>query len=142
MAITSGVAIGVFFFAVVYLFAPYIVRIFGVVGELEEFSINTLMIYITFFPLVGFHAVGGSYFQSSGQPIKSAILELTRQVIFLIPLYIILPPALLHFGVIDEGILAVIICPPTADFLSSLLTISFVLREGKKLRKKIKSKNE
>lgn len=125
-----------------YLFPHQIVQLFGIVGELEEFSVTTLMVYITFFPLVGFHAVGGTYFQSSGQPIKSAILELTRQVIFLIPMYLIVPELLLSLGVIQDGLIAVILCPPIADFFSSLLTICFVIKEGRNLRAKIKVQKE
>lgn len=138
LSITTGVSIGLFFLIVCYLFPHFIVQLFGIKGELEEFSAVTLMVYITFFPLVGFHAVGGSYFQSSGQPIKSAILELTRQVIFLIPMYLIIPELLLSLGIIEDGLIAVIICPPTADFFSSLLTIAFIIIEWRKL--KIKNK--
>lgn len=142
LSVTTGVAIGTFFLVVCYLFPHQIVQLFGIVGDLEEFSETTLMVYITFFPLVGFHAVGGTYFQSSGQPIKSAILELTRQVIFLIPMYLTVPGLLLSLGVIQDGLIAVILCPPTADFLSSLLTIIFIIIEGKKLRAKIKEQKE
>lgn len=124
------------------MFPHQIVQLFGIVGDLEEFSATTLMVYVTFFPLVGFHAVGGTYFQSSGQPIKSAILELTRQVIFLIPMYLTVPGLLLSLGVIQDGLIAVILCPPTADFLSSLLTICFIIAEGRKLKAKIKEQKE
>lgn len=142
MSVTTGVAIGTFFLVVCYLFPHQIVQLFGIVGDLEEFSATTLMVYITFFPLVGFHAVGGSYFQSSGQPIKAAILELTRQVIFLIPMYLTIPTLLLSLGIIEDGLIAVIICPPTADLLSSLLTIAFVIIEARKLRAKIKEQKD
>lgn len=142
LSVTTGVAIGTFFLVVCYLFPHQIVQLFGIVGDLEEFSSTTLMVYITFFPLVGFHAVGGSYFQSSGQPIKAAILELTRQVIFLIPMYLTIPELLLSLGIIEDGLIAVILCPPTADFLSSLLTICFVIIEGRKLKAKIKGQKE
>ena len=142
LSVTTGVAIGTFFLIVCYLFPHQIVQLFGIVGDLEEFSATTLMVYITFFPLVGFHAVGGTYFQSSGQPIKSAILELTRQVIFLIPMYLIVPELLLSLGVIQDGLIAVILCPPAADFFSSLLTICFVVIEGRKLKVKAKKQKE
>lgn len=137
LSITTGVGIGIFFLVVCYLFTDFIVQLFGVSGELEEFAAVTLRIYVIFFPLVGFHAIGGSYFQSSGQPIKSAILELTRQVIFLIPMYLTIPALLLSMGVIEDGLIGVIICPPAADFFSSLLTIIFVFIEAKKLRQKM-----
>ena len=142
LSITTGVAIGTFFLVVCYLFPHQIVQLFGIVGDLEEFSATTLMVYITFFPLVGFHAVGGSYFQSSGQPIKSAILELTRQIIFLIPMYLTVPELLLSLGVIEDGLIAVIICPPAADFFSSLLTIIFIIIEARKLKAKMKTSKQ
>lgn len=139
LSITTGVAIGTFFLVVCYLFTDFIVQLFGVVGELEEFAAVTLRIYVIFFPLVGFHAIGGSYFQSSGQPIKSAILELTRQVIFLIPMYLTVPAILLNLGIITDGLIGVVICPPAADFFSSILTIVFVFIEGYKLKQKCKA---
>lgn len=139
LAITTGVAIGAIFLALSYLFPSQIVSIFGINNELSEFSQTCLKIYIIFFPLVGFHAVGGSYFQSSGQPIKSAILELTRQIIFLIPFYLTLPQLLLHFGIVENGLIGAVLCPPTADFCSAIVTIIFVLIEMKRLRGWIKN---
>ena len=137
LALITGVSIGVFFLIVGYLFPYQIVDVFGVNEELRELSVFSLKSYLIFMPLVGFHAVGGTYFQSSGQPIKSAILELTRQVIFLIPLYLILPQVLLILNVISDGLIAVIICPPISDFTSSVVTICFIAVEMRKLRKKI-----
>lgn len=139
LSITTGIAIGTFFLVICYMFPDFIVQLFGIAGELEKFAAITLMVYVTFFPLVGFHAIGGSYFQSSGQPIKSAILELTRQVIFLIPMYLIIPELALSLGIVEDGLVAVILCPPLADFFSSILTIIFILIEGKKLKLKIKT---
>lgn len=134
LAVTVGVAIGTFFLIVCYVFAYDIVNLFGVKGELEDFAVITLCLGVIFFPLVGFHAVGGIYFQSSGQPIKSAVLELTRQVIFLIPMYLTMPQILLALNIIQDGLIGVVVCPPIADFFSALLTIVFVAIEVKKLR--------
>lgn len=133
MALTIGVAIGTFFLVVCYIFPNEIVNLFGIQGELEVFAAITLCIQIIFFPLVGFHTVGGIYFQSSGQPIKSAILELTRQVIFLIPMYLTVPQILLSLGIIQDGLIGVVLCPPAADFFSAFLTIFFITKERKKL---------
>lgn len=90
-------------------------------------------IYTILYPLVGFQIVGSSYFQSSGQPMKAAVLELTRQVIFLIPLYIIMPHLywLLGFTQLQMVIVAV----PVSDALSVCVTSVFVAREVRKLRR-------
>lgn len=139
LALISGVITGIIFLVICNVFDSQIVSIFGINGELSEFSETALRIYITFFPLVGFHAVGGSYFQSSGQPIKSAILELTRQIIFLIPMYLILPELLLNMGVIQDGLIGVVFCPPTADFCSAIITIIYVMIEYRRLKTWVKN---
>ena len=133
-ASVCGVGIGVLFFAVAHLIPEPIVALFGVTGELEGFAVWALKVYTILFPLVGFQIVGSSYFQSSGQPFKAAVLELTRQVLFLIPLYLLLPGVLATaFGL--TGMQGVVICVPVADGLSVLVTGAFVLREVSKLRR-------
>ena len=130
-----GVAIGTAFLVLAHVIPEPIVALFGVTGELEAFSVWGLQVYTLLFPLVGFQIVGSSYFQSSGQPIKAAVLELTRQVIFLIPLYLLLPPVLSAlFG--TTGLMGVVISVPVSDGLSVLVTSVFVLREVRKLRRR------
>ena len=111
-----------------------IVALFGVTGELGDFAVTALKIYTIFFPVVGFQIVGSSYFQSSGQPMKAAILELTRQIIFLIPLYLLLPPVAGVFGV--SALVMIAICVPVSDALSTAVTSVFVAIEVGRLRKR------
>ena len=99
----------------------------------RSFAVTALQIYTLLYPLVGFQIVGSSYFQSSGQPLKAAILEMTRQVIFLIPLYLLLPPVLTSvFGL--TGLQGVVVSAPVSDGLATLMTTVFVVREVRKLR--------
>ena len=129
-----GVCIGSVFLAVVLVIPDAIVMLFGVTGELEHFAAWALQVYSCLFPLVGFQIVGSSYFQSSGQPLKAVILELTRQVIFLIPLYLLLPQVLM--GIVGTtGLQGVIICGPVSDGLATTVTSIFVFREVRKLRR-------
>ena len=123
----------VFFWLLSHLIPEAIVSLFGVTGALQEFAILALQIYTIMFPIVGFQVVGSSYFQSSGQPLKAAILELTRQIIFLIPLYLIMPPIAGWFGI--TGLVMVAVCVPIADALSCVVTGIFVLVEVRKLRR-------
>lgn len=129
-----GVIIGTFFWALSHLIPVQIVGLFGVNGELSDFAVTVLKIYTLFFPIVGFQIVGSSYFQSSGQPLKAAILELTRQILFLIPLYLILPHFASVFGV--TNLVMVAICVPVSDALSTAVTSVFVAREIGRLRKR------
>ena len=125
--------IGTFFWVLSHVIPSQIVGLFGVVGELEGFAITALKIYTIMFPLVGFQIVGSSYFQSSGQPLKAAILELTRQIIFLIPLYLLLPPIAGVFGI--SSLVMIAVCVPVSDLLSIVVTAVFVAREVRKLRR-------
>ena len=133
-ASVAGVCIGAFFFALAQVIPVPIVGLFGVSGDLEDFAVFALRVYVIFLAPVGFQIVGSSYFQSSGQPMKAAILEMTRQIIFLIPLYLLLPPALTAvFGL--TGLEGVIICVPVSDALSVCVTSCFVAKEVRKLRR-------
>ncbi len=129
-----GACIGGFFFALAQIVPVPIVSLFGTSGDLEEFAVFALRVYVVFLAPVGFQIVGSSYFQSSGQPLKAAILEMTRQIIFLIPLYLFLPHALTAiFGL--AGLQGVIICVPVSDALSVCVTSCFVAKEVRKLRR-------
>lgn len=129
-----GVCIGTAFFILSHAAPGLIIGLFGVDEDLEGFAELALQIYTIFIPLVGYQIVGASYFQSSGQPIKAAILELTRQVIFLIPMYIILPMALpTVFGI--SGLMSVIVAIPVSDALAIIVTTAFVAVEVRKLRR-------
>jgi putative MATE family efflux protein len=50
-----------------------------------------MRIVFAFYPIVGFQIVTANFFQSMGMVKKSIFLSITRQVLFLIPLLIILP---------------------------------------------------
>ena len=77
-------------------------------------------------PIIGFQIVASNYFQATGQPKKAMILSMSRQVLFLIPLIILLP---FFFGL--EGIW---FAPPVSDLLSGLVTGTFFLFDMKRLR--------
>ena len=114
--------------------APQIALIpFTVSDELMPFTCLTMRVFAIWLPFVGYQMMGSSYFQSSGQPMKSTILELTRQVLFLIPLYLFFPPiAMSVFGL--SGLEGVILCVPISDMLAFITTTVFVVIEVKRLR--------
>ena len=104
---------------------------------LLPFACRTMRIFAIWLPFVGYQMMGSSYFQSSGQAIKAAILELTRQFLFLIPLYLLFPPlAVAWFGV--TGLMGVTLCVPISDALAFIVTTVFVVAEVRKLRAKVR----
>ncbi len=133
MATWLGIGLGAFFFAFCHLAPELIVSLFGLKGDLADYAANCVVIMSTFLPLVGFQIVGSNYFQASGQPIKAAVLSLTRQVLFLIPLYMFAPPIFASWFGYSE-LLGVVTCVPAADILSVAFTAGFVAYEVKKLR--------
>lgn len=132
LAIFWATIISVAFFLIAHLTPRPIVHIFGIDQELEDFSVLALRINTLIFPVVGFQVVASSYFQSSGQPLKSSILTLTRQIIFLIPLYVTMPLVADKLGF--EPLWGVIFAVPVSDLLATLTTAAFLIVELRKLR--------
>ena len=123
------------FFVLIHIIPGPIVQLFGVEGDLEQFCIYALQVMTAVFPLVGFQMMSSNYFQSTGQPLKASLLSLTRQVLFLIPLLILLPMYLPGF--LDVTALqAVCFTYPTADVLSVITTSAFIIPELVKLNRR------
>ena len=76
-----------------------------------------------------------NYFQATGQPIKSIFLSLTRQILFLIPLYIALPIFLPVWFPQYTGLDALYFAVPVADFLAIFTALVFILIERGRLHK-------
>ena len=136
----SGVILGAIVLALIHIFPDQILYLFGISGDLEEFAKWSLFCNMLFCPLVAFQIIGGSYFQSSGQPMKAAIIELLRQVILLTPFYLILPHFAGVFGAAEIDM--VLFSVPASDFFSVCVTSILVFLEVKKLRSWIRSSGD
>lgn len=88
------------------------------------FGSRYFRIYMMFVIVFFIQLLSSNFFTSIGKPGKGVFLSLTRQVIYLIPLYIIFP---LFWGV--EGIL---FAQPCADFVAISTAIIMVIVEFKK----------
>jgi len=134
-AVIFATCIMTFFFALIHIIPVPIVNMFGIRGDLETFCVFALQVMTALFPIVGFQMMGSNYFQSSGQPLKAAILSLTRQVLFLIPLILLLPVVLPNILPIT-GLQAVPFTYPIADVLSALTTLGFIIPEMHRLNRR------
>ena len=102
---------------------------------LRVFSAFALKVQLLVLPVVGFQIVVGSYYQATGQPMKSIILSLTRQVLFLIPLYIVLPIVLPKLVPQLTGLDALYFAVPIADGLSVVTAAAFLAFEMRRLKR-------
>ena len=130
--LATGIAI--FMFVLVHLFPNQIIGIFGLTDpELMNFAVYALKVQLLMLPIVGAQIVGSNYFQATGQPTKSIILSLSRQVLILLPLMFFLPTWLPTFTSLT-GLDSICVAMPVADFLSFVLTLIFVLIELRRLK--------
>ena len=90
-------------------------------------AMNCLRITTITFWMVGFQIVGTNFFQSLGMAGKAVFLSLTRQIIFMIPMLLILPP---KFGL--NGVWA---CYPVCDFAAAVITAIMLVVQIKKIKK-------
>ena len=115
-------AIGFFLFQ---CFPHFIISLFGDGEPLYfEFAVLFMRTYLFMVVINGVQLLSSSFFTAIGKAMKGALLALTRQVFFLIPLILVLP---LRFG-----IMGVLLAGPVADFSAFLLSVVLV---GIELRK-------
>ena len=113
----------------IFQFAPMrVVSLFGSEeGLYNEFAVMSFRIFLLLCPLTGFQTVAAIYLQAIGKPAKSALLSLSRQIIFFVPAAVILPVFMGVKGVLWTG--------PVADGLAFVLSIAFIVYERKQLKK-------
>ncbi len=126
IAAAEIIAIIAFF---IFQFAPMsVVSIFGFEeGLYNEFAVKCFRIFLMLCPLNSFQTVAAIYLQAIGKPIKSAVVTLSRQIVFLVPVALLLPKAMGVVGVLWAG--------PTADALAFILALAMIVYEMKKLKK-------
>ncbi len=110
------------------LFPGVVARIFTSDKELIDIVIPGLKIVFLCFPVIGFQMVTSNFFQSIGHPGKAIFMSMARQVVFLIPLLLILPQ---FFGV--KGVWLSI---PIADSLSATIAAYLLIVQYRKLNNK------
>jgi len=127
-AIAAATAFSLFCFAAVQLFPGAFVSLFaGPNSGLGDLGVYALRHYFILLPLMGMQVLGAGFFMASGKPLKSLVLGLSRQFIFLVPLIYILPLFWKLDGVWNAQ--------PVSDGLSFVITGILLLREMRKLKK-------
>jgi MATE family, multidrug efflux pump len=118
-----------FGFLVLMIFPEKMISIFNNDPKLIRMGVDAIKTIVLALPLVGFQVVGASYFQAIGKALPSLVLSMSRQVLFLIPLILILP---VYFDI--SGIWASF---PLADTMAAFVTFVMVVKEMKVLNNNI-----
>lgn len=118
LAVTAASVVTTVGFAAAQLMPRAIARAFTTDAELIANTASGLRTAMSMFFVVGFQIIATTLFQSIGAAAKSIFLSLTRQVLFVIPLLLTLPPLL--------GLRGVWICFPVSDLAATLVTALMV----------------
>lgn len=114
-------------FIIAEIFPHQLVSMFTSDKQLIEEAVKGLRISFMFYPIVGFQMVTSNFFRSIGYAGTAIFLSLTRQLIFLLPLMLILP----HFIGLD-GIWCSM---PLADLISCAVSASMMIYHLRKFRR-------
>ncbi len=103
-----------------------IISIFGSNEPLYlEFATLTFRLFLMLVTFTCLIKMSSIFFQAVGEPTNSAIVSLARDLVFFVPLVIILP--------IFMGIKGVLIASPIADFLGIIITTFLVIKFFKQI---------
>lgn len=128
LAVRAGAIISVVSFLIFQVFPGEILALFGTGSDAYfKFGIKFLRVYL-FFTFVNFlQPITSTFFTSIGKPQKGTFLSLTRQIVFLLPLTLILP--------LFVGIDGIIYAAPVADCLAAVIAITMAVKEFREMKK-------
>jgi putative MATE family efflux protein len=126
LAVIAATAMSCTGFLLFQLFPQAIINIFGQENQYYvDFAVKSFRIYLMLVFTAGFQILSSGFFQAVGKPLKAAILTLSRQVLFLIPLIYLFSWLFGLEGVLYAG--------PAADFLAAAVTAVFILKELRRI---------
>ena len=128
MGIAAGLVICTIAFLLFQIFPRQIISLFGSGSETYfAFAERYFRIYLFFTFLNNIQPMSSTFFSAIGKPVKGTFLALTRQIIFLLPLLIVLPLFMRIDGIMYAG--------PVADLLAAIIASVLLMRELKKMGK-------
>jgi Na+-driven multidrug efflux pump len=128
LALICGISFLSFGWILIQLFPGTFVSIFTREGgELRQLGLRALRHCTIMFPVIAVQMLSSTYFQAVGKPVQSTILGMSRQLLFYLPMLVILPRFL--------GLDGVFYSLPASDILAVLFSSIFMLVEWKNLKK-------
>jgi putative MATE family efflux protein len=123
---------GVFGFAILSVFPGMLFGMFSSDADLIYSGKSALRIMVLATPVIGLNVIGTTLFQAIGKAKPSFFLSMCRQILFLVPLVILLP----HYFDLS----GVWVAFPLSDLMAGLLSIFLVVKEYRYFQGKV-SKN-
>ena len=129
LAIRYGIIISIIAFAIFQLAPRQIISFFGSGSEMYyKFGIEYFRIFLLFTFVNCIQPISSNFFTAIGKSKKGIFLSLTRQIIFLLPLLIILPRFI--------GIDGIMVSGPIADSIAAVVSIAMAYKEFRNINKK------
>lgn len=126
-AVICGTCVTTVGFIVGQFFPEQCVRLFTSDETLISLSVHAMRLTTVSFPIIGFQMVVANFFQSIGKAKVSVFLSLSRQLVFLIPMLLVLPTL--------YGVDGVWYSMPVADTISALVTTIIMYLFMRKINK-------
>lgn len=128
LAVKVGGVISVAAFIMFFSFPRQILMLFGKGSDTYyEFGEMFFRIFLFFTWINCLQPITSTFFTSIGKSIKGVLLSLTRQIIFFVPILLILPMFIGIRGILYTG--------PIADVLSAVVAISLAVYEFRSWKK-------
>ena len=128
LALRWGFVVSAVSFACFQLIPRPIIGLFGEGSEMYfQFAEKYFRIYLFFTFLNCVQPIASNLFTAIGKPKKGIFLSLTRQILFLLPLIVILPLFIGIDGIMYAG--------PIADFVAGVVALAMAGVEVKRLRR-------
>lgn len=135
LSLMSGSVVCILAFCLFQLFPRQIIGFFGDGSDLYfTFAQRYFRIYMFFTFLNNIQPLSSTFFTSIGMPGKGVFLSLTRQILFLLPLIVVLPLFLGIDGIMYAG--------PVADLLAALIAALMLRRQMGKMKENIAGKKD
>lgn len=128
LAVIAGGGISVLAFVLFQIFPKEILMMFGKGSDAYyEFGVKFFRTFLFFTWINCLQPITSTFFTSIGKSIKGVFLSLTRQIIFFVPILLILPMIFGINGILYTG--------PIADVLSAVVAVSMAVYEFKIMKK-------
>lgn len=122
MAFVIAISVGIFFFLCFQLFPRQITMLFGDGSEeYFQFAERYFRIFMLLTCINGIQPMSSGFFTSIGKAKLGVVVSVTRQLVFLLPLIVLLPKFLGIDGVMYAG--------PVADLAAAVIAMGFARRE-------------
>ncbi|MDY5577607.1 MAG: MATE family efflux transporter [Lachnospiraceae bacterium] len=135
LAMIAGGSISILSFILFQLFPSQILAIFGEgTDSYFQFGVKFFRIFLLFTWMNFMQPITSTFFTSIGKPAKGIFLSLTRQLLFILPLLVVLPMIM--------GIQGILYAGPIADLMAAVVTVIMARLEFKAMRKLEKMTNK